>query len=153
MPILIHNLKRSKLVHNKNLMTSILYWNNKDQIKAVNSPFDMAIVAEVVYIKDSVGHLVGAIEINKLIRNKPTASNQNQNSNLQEEGENSTNKIANDLQSKVNKIAEDSQPKTNEVVTVSQLKELINEVTEEQRDSIFQHSYTYAKPYTQRIDE
>ncbi|XWS54129.1 hypothetical protein CRYUN_Cryun10bG0062000 [Craigia yunnanensis] len=62
MPALKHNLKRNKPVLGKNLKTSILYWNNKDQIRAVNPPFDVVIAADVVYIEESVGHLVGAME-------------------------------------------------------------------------------------------
>ncbi|GMJ13081.1 hypothetical protein like AT5G44170 [Hibiscus trionum] len=62
MPALKHNLKRNKPVLGKNLKTSVLYWNNKDQIRAVNPPFDVVIAADVVYIEESVGHLVGAME-------------------------------------------------------------------------------------------
>ncbi|EOX99536.1 hypothetical protein QUC31_014603 [Theobroma cacao] len=62
MPALKHNLKRNKPVLGKNLKTSILYWNNRDQITAVNPPFDVVIAADVVYIEESVGHLVGAME-------------------------------------------------------------------------------------------
>ncbi|KAK8627249.1 hypothetical protein V6N13_134867 [Hibiscus sabdariffa] len=62
MPALKHNLKRNKPVLGKNLKTSVLYWNNKDQTRAVNPPFDVVIAADVVYIEESVGHLVGAME-------------------------------------------------------------------------------------------
>ncbi|XVE91444.1 hypothetical protein REPUB_Repub01dG0010200 [Reevesia pubescens] len=62
MPALKHNLKRNKPVLGKNLKTSILYWNNKDQIRAVKPPFDVVLAADVVYIEESVGHLVGAME-------------------------------------------------------------------------------------------
>ncbi|OMO51418.1 Nicotinamide N-methyltransferase-like protein [Corchorus olitorius] len=62
MPALKHNLKRNKPVLGKNLKTSILYWNNKEQIRAVNPPFDVVIAADVVYIEESVGHLIGAME-------------------------------------------------------------------------------------------
>ncbi|GMI74841.1 hypothetical protein like AT5G44170 [Hibiscus trionum] len=62
MPALKHNLKRNKPVLGKNMKTSVLYWNNKDQIRAVNPPFDVVIAADVVYIEESVGHLVGAME-------------------------------------------------------------------------------------------
>ncbi|KAB2042276.1 hypothetical protein ERO13_D02G177300v2 [Gossypium hirsutum] len=62
MPALKHNLKRNKPVLGKNMKTSILYWNNKDQIRGVNPPFDVVIAADVVYIEESVGHLVGAME-------------------------------------------------------------------------------------------
>ncbi|XWS68700.1 hypothetical protein CRYUN_Cryun04dG0113800 [Craigia yunnanensis] len=54
-------LKRNKPVLGKNLKTSILYWNNKDQMRAVNPPFDVVIV-DVVYIEESVGHLVVAMQ-------------------------------------------------------------------------------------------
>ncbi|TYI37056.1 hypothetical protein ES332_A03G185000v1 [Gossypium tomentosum] len=62
MPALKHNLKRNKPVLGKNIKTSILYWNNKDQIRGVKPPFDVVIAADVVYIEESVGHLVGAME-------------------------------------------------------------------------------------------
>ncbi|KAL4362859.1 hypothetical protein GQ457_04G005820 [Hibiscus cannabinus] len=62
MPALKHNLKRNKPVLGKNMKTSVLYWNNKDQIRAANPPFDVVIAADVVYIEESVGHLVGAME-------------------------------------------------------------------------------------------
>ncbi|KDP24074.1 hypothetical protein JCGZ_25731 [Jatropha curcas] len=62
MPALKHNLKRNKQVLGKMLKTSILYWNNQDQIKALNPPFDIVIAADVVYIEESVGHLVGAMQ-------------------------------------------------------------------------------------------
>ncbi|KAE8716454.1 C2H2 and C2HC zinc fingers superfamily protein [Hibiscus syriacus] len=54
MPALKHNLKRNKPVLGKNLKTSILYWNNKDQIRAANPPFDLVIAADVVYIEESL---------------------------------------------------------------------------------------------------
>ncbi|XP_044466890.1 protein-lysine methyltransferase METTL21E [Mangifera indica] len=62
MPALKHNLKRNKPVLKKALKTSVLYWNNQDQIKALNPPFDVVIAADVVYIEESVGQLVGAME-------------------------------------------------------------------------------------------
>ncbi|KAE8670142.1 C2H2 and C2HC zinc fingers superfamily protein [Hibiscus syriacus] len=62
MPALKHNLKRNKPILGKNLKTSVLYWNNKDQIRTANPPFDLVIAADVVYIEESVGHLVGAME-------------------------------------------------------------------------------------------
>ncbi|KAJ0053281.1 hypothetical protein Pint_02336 [Pistacia integerrima] len=62
MPALKRNLKRNKPVLNKALKTSVLYWNNQDQIKALNPPFDVVIAADVVYIEESVGQLVGAME-------------------------------------------------------------------------------------------
>ncbi|WCJ30904.1 Protein N-lysine methyltransferase METTL21A [Euphorbia peplus] len=62
MPALKHNLKRNKQVLGKMLKSSILYWNNQDQIKALNPPFDVVVAADVVYIEESVGQLVGAME-------------------------------------------------------------------------------------------
>ncbi|KAE8673009.1 C2H2 and C2HC zinc fingers superfamily protein [Hibiscus syriacus] len=55
-------LKRNKPVLGKNLKNSVLYWNKEDQIRAANPPFDLVIAADVVYIEESVGHLVGAME-------------------------------------------------------------------------------------------
>lgn len=62
MPALKHNLKRNKQTLGKMLRTSILYWNNQDQIRALNPPFDVVIAADVVYIEESVGQLVAAME-------------------------------------------------------------------------------------------
>ncbi|XP_021894293.1 protein N-lysine methyltransferase METTL21A isoform X1 [Carica papaya] len=62
MPALKHNLKRNKRALGKALKTSILYWNNREQIRALNPPFDLVIAADVVYIEESVGQLVGAME-------------------------------------------------------------------------------------------
>lgn len=62
MPALKHNLKRNKQTLGKMLKSSILYWNNQNQIKALNPPFDVVIAADVVYIEESVGHLIGAME-------------------------------------------------------------------------------------------
>ncbi|XP_031255377.1 putative methyltransferase-like protein 21E pseudogene [Pistacia vera] len=62
MPALKRNLKRNKPVLNKALKTSVFYWNNQDQIKALNPPFDVVIAADVVYIEESVGQLVRAME-------------------------------------------------------------------------------------------
>ncbi|GKU93015.1 hypothetical protein SLEP1_g6655 [Rubroshorea leprosula] len=62
MPALKHNLKRNKSVLGKSLKTAVMYWNNQDQIRAANPPFDIVIAADVVYIEESVGQLVGAME-------------------------------------------------------------------------------------------
>ncbi|KAF6147541.1 hypothetical protein GIB67_037430 [Kingdonia uniflora] len=62
MPALKRNLKRNKPVLGKTLKTSQLYWNNSNQIKTLNPPFDFVIAADVVYIEESVGSLVGAME-------------------------------------------------------------------------------------------
>lgn len=62
MPALKHNLKRNKPVLNKNLKTSVLYWNNQDQMKTLNPPFHVVIAADVVYIEESAAQLVGAME-------------------------------------------------------------------------------------------
>lgn len=62
MPALKRNLKINKPVLGKNLKYSILYWNNLDQIKALNPPFDIVIATDVVYIEESVAPLVSAME-------------------------------------------------------------------------------------------
>ncbi|KAJ4844445.1 hypothetical protein Tsubulata_041902 [Turnera subulata] len=65
MPALKHNLKRNKQTLGKMLKTSVLYWNNRDQIGALmpaGAPFDLVVAADVVYIEESVGHLVAAME-------------------------------------------------------------------------------------------
>ncbi|CAN7091371.1 protein N-lysine methyltransferase METTL21A [Brassica rapa] len=62
MPALKHNLKRNKAALGKYLKTSVVCWNNRDQISALNPPFDLVIAADVVYIEESVGHLVTAME-------------------------------------------------------------------------------------------
>ncbi|XAR72601.1 Calmodulin-lysine N-methyltransferase [Bertholletia excelsa] len=62
MPALRHNLKRNKPVLGKTLKTAQLYWNNSDQIKALGPPFDLVIATDVVYIEESVGPLVSAME-------------------------------------------------------------------------------------------
>ncbi|PKI51349.1 EEF1A lysine methyltransferase 3 [Punica granatum] len=60
MPALKHNLKRNKPALGKALKTAVLCWNNPDQIKALNPPFDVVIATDVVYIEESVRHLVSA---------------------------------------------------------------------------------------------
>ncbi|XP_054814124.1 uncharacterized protein LOC129314659 [Prosopis cineraria] len=62
MPALKRNLKINRPVLGKNLKYSTLYWNNLDQIRALNPPFDFVIATDVVYIEESVGHLVSAME-------------------------------------------------------------------------------------------
>ncbi|KAJ1379721.1 S-adenosyl-L-methionine-dependent methyltransferase [Sesbania bispinosa] len=62
MPALKRNLKVNKPILRKNLKHSILYWNNPNQIAAINPPFDLVIVADVVYIEESVPSLVSAME-------------------------------------------------------------------------------------------
>ncbi|PIA35108.1 hypothetical protein AQUCO_03600046v1 [Aquilegia coerulea] len=62
MPALKRNLKRNKPVLGKMLKTSQLYWNNVNQIKNLNPPFDFVIAADVVYIEETVGSLVNAME-------------------------------------------------------------------------------------------
>ncbi|CAH8358109.1 unnamed protein product [Eruca vesicaria subsp. sativa] len=61
MPALKHNLKRNKAALGKYLKTSIVSWSNRDQIAALNPPFDLVIAADVVYIEESVGDLVAAM--------------------------------------------------------------------------------------------
>ncbi|KAJ9550132.1 hypothetical protein OSB04_014177 [Centaurea solstitialis] len=62
MPALKHNLKRNKPVLGKMLKTAQLHWTNSDQIKALKPPFDFVIAADVVYIEESVGPLLAAME-------------------------------------------------------------------------------------------
>uniref|UniRef100_A0A5B7CF31 Uncharacterized protein n=1 Tax=Davidia involucrata TaxID=16924 RepID=A0A5B7CF31_DAVIN len=62
MPALKHNLKRNKPVLAKTLKTAQLYWTNPDHIKALAPPFDLVIATDVVYIEESVGPLVSAME-------------------------------------------------------------------------------------------
>ncbi|XP_042477850.1 protein-lysine methyltransferase METTL21D [Macadamia integrifolia] len=62
MPALKRNLKRNKPTLGKTLKTAQLYWNNSDQIKSLNPPFDFVIAADVVYIEESVPQLISAME-------------------------------------------------------------------------------------------
>ncbi|KAB1209845.1 Protein-lysine methyltransferase METTL21D [Morella rubra] len=62
MPALKHNLKRNKAALAKTLKHSILYWNNPDQIRSLNPPFDYVIATDVVYIEETVGPLVSTME-------------------------------------------------------------------------------------------
>ncbi|KAL4573171.1 hypothetical protein LXL04_019968 [Taraxacum kok-saghyz] len=62
MPALKHNLKRNKTVLGKMLKTAQLHWTNSDQIKALKPPFDIVVAADVVYIEESVGPLLAAME-------------------------------------------------------------------------------------------
>ncbi|XP_028807863.1 protein-lysine methyltransferase METTL21D [Neltuma alba] len=62
MPALKRNLKINKPVLGKNLKYSTLYWNNLDQIRALNPPFDFVVATDVVYIEESVAQLVSAME-------------------------------------------------------------------------------------------
>ncbi|KAF8043352.1 LOW QUALITY PROTEIN: hypothetical protein BT93_A1633 [Corymbia citriodora subsp. variegata] len=56
MPALRHNLKRNKPVLNKTP-----HRNSSDHIKSLNPPFDIVVATDVVYIEESVGHLVEAM--------------------------------------------------------------------------------------------
>lgn len=62
MPALKHNLKRNKQVLNKSLKTAQLYWNNEEQIRALGKPFDVVIATDVVYLEETVGPLISAME-------------------------------------------------------------------------------------------
>ncbi|KAJ7948371.1 Lysine methyltransferase [Quillaja saponaria] len=62
MPALKRNLKINKTVLGKTLKYSVLYWNKLDQIKTLNPPFDFVIATDVVYIEETVGPLVSAME-------------------------------------------------------------------------------------------
>lgn len=62
MPALKHNIKRNKPVLKKALKYSVLYWNNPAQIAALNPPFDIVIATDVVYIEETVGPLISAMD-------------------------------------------------------------------------------------------
>ncbi|GFZ12892.1 S-adenosyl-L-methionine-dependent methyltransferases superfamily protein [Actinidia rufa] len=62
MPALKRNLKRNKSVLGKSLKTAQLYWTKPDQINALSPPFDLVIATDVVYIEESVGPLISAME-------------------------------------------------------------------------------------------
>ncbi|PON97839.1 Lysine methyltransferase [Trema orientale] len=62
MPALKRNLKINKPVLAKTLKHSVLYWNNADQIKSLKPPYDVVLATDVVYIEESVGPLISAME-------------------------------------------------------------------------------------------
>ncbi|EPS73943.1 hypothetical protein M569_00813 [Genlisea aurea] len=62
MPALKHNLKRNKPALKKNLKTSQLYWENEQQLRSLNPPFDYVIATDVVYIEKAVAPLIRAME-------------------------------------------------------------------------------------------
>ncbi|CAH9114091.1 unnamed protein product [Cuscuta epithymum] len=62
MPALKHNLKRNKQVLNKSLKTAVLYWNKEEQIRALGKLFDFVIATDVVYLEETVGPLITAME-------------------------------------------------------------------------------------------
>lgn len=62
MPALKRNLKVNKPTLGKSLKYTVLYWNNPQQISALNPPFDFVIATDVVYIRESVPSLVNAME-------------------------------------------------------------------------------------------
>ncbi|CAM8909148.1 unnamed protein product [Rhodiola kirilowii] len=62
MPALKHNMKRNKQTLGKNLKIAHLYWENGQQIRSLNPPFDVVVAADVVYIEESARHLVKAME-------------------------------------------------------------------------------------------
>ncbi|KAG8364737.1 hypothetical protein BUALT_Bualt18G0029800 [Buddleja alternifolia] len=68
MPALKHNLKRNKGALKKNLKTAQLYWGNEEQIKSLKPPFDYVIATDVVYLEETVGPLISAME--KLVSDK-----------------------------------------------------------------------------------
>ena len=67
-------------------------------------------------------------------------------------GENSQSNPQNDVKNSNTEDAIESEQKISEVVTTSQLKDLIKEAINDQVNSVIQPSYTYAKPYSPRID-
>ncbi|KAL2466542.1 S-adenosyl-L-methionine-dependent methyltransferase superfamily protein [Abeliophyllum distichum] len=62
MPALKHNLKRNKPVLKKTLKTAQLYWAKEEQIQALGPPFDFVIATDVVYLEETVGPLIRAME-------------------------------------------------------------------------------------------
>ncbi|XP_059282697.1 uncharacterized protein LOC132036386 [Lycium ferocissimum] len=62
MPALKHNLKKNKPILKKSLKTAQLNWSNKDQIKSMGPPFDVVIAADVVYLEETVGPLLTAVD-------------------------------------------------------------------------------------------
>ena len=80
-------------------------------------------------------------KITILIGEKPTTSNQNQFPSLQEECGNLA-----------NEVSQKQEQQANKVVTPRQLKELIKKAIKDQNENVIQPSYTYIKPYSQRIN-
>lgn len=62
LPALRHNIKRNRPKLPKTPKLHQLYWNNPDQIRDVKPPFDFVVAADVVYMEDSAGWLVDAME-------------------------------------------------------------------------------------------
>ncbi|XP_015881277.3 uncharacterized protein LOC107417195 [Ziziphus jujuba] len=62
MPALKHNLKRNKPVLGKTLKHHVFYWNKPEQSDALQPPFNVVVATDVVYIEESVGPLVSAME-------------------------------------------------------------------------------------------
>ncbi|KAH0463140.1 hypothetical protein IEQ34_007722 [Dendrobium chrysotoxum] len=62
MPALRRNLKRNRPALPKAPKHAQLYWNNADQIRSLNPPFDLVIAADVVYMEDSAAQLVSAMD-------------------------------------------------------------------------------------------
>ncbi|XP_068660766.1 uncharacterized protein [Aristolochia californica] len=62
MPALKRNLKSNKPALGKLPKIAQLYWQNTKQLEDLKPPFDFVIAADVVYIEESVGHLVSAME-------------------------------------------------------------------------------------------
>ncbi|KAG5551980.1 hypothetical protein RHGRI_010161 [Rhododendron griersonianum] len=55
-------LKRNKPVLKKTLKTAQPYWTKPNQIEALNPPFNLVIATDVIYIEETVGPLVSAME-------------------------------------------------------------------------------------------
>lgn len=62
MPALRRNLKRNRAALPKTPKHAQLYWNNAEQIRSLNPPFDLVIAADVVYMEDSAAQLVSAMD-------------------------------------------------------------------------------------------
>ncbi|KAJ6850996.1 putative protein N-lysine methyltransferase METTL21A [Iris pallida] len=62
LPALRRNIKLNRPRLPKTPKHHQLYWNNADQIRALNPPFDIVVAADVVYMEDSAGYLVDAMD-------------------------------------------------------------------------------------------
>lgn len=62
MPALRRNIKRNRPALPKTPKHTQLYWNNAEQIRSLNPPFDLVVAADVVYMEDSATQLVSAMD-------------------------------------------------------------------------------------------
>ncbi|KAK8923595.1 hypothetical protein KSP39_PZI019108 [Platanthera zijinensis] len=61
-PALRRNVKRNRHALPKTPKHAQLYWNNAEQIRSLNPPFDLVVAADVVYMEDSAAQLVSAMD-------------------------------------------------------------------------------------------